>query len=277
LGRSGEAGESTAEQVLVETPAERSTSHWFEGAIDLAPLNLAAPTGLVLHFEATDNDDVSGPNMGRSSEVVLRVVSDSELRADLLRREQEVRQQFAALVKAQDELVTESRVLAASANNGNWPLEHVEQVIAAQKQQTQIGERTGALAQRLESMALEIFNNRLEEPDGPLAKRLTGAIVAPMRQLAEQEIPAAAENLAQARLAEPSHQRKSLLDETVGLQERIKSQMDDILNQLVQAEGYQEAINLLYEIEKAQGGVHEQTLKAREERIRRILEGNNRP
>jgi hypothetical protein len=42
---------------------------------------------------------------------------------------------------------------------------------------------------------------------------------------------------------------------------------------MVKSEGFQEAVNLLYEIQKAQTDVHEQTTKERQERIKRILEG----
>jgi hypothetical protein len=49
--------------------------------------------------------------------------------------------------------------------------------------------------------------------------------------------------------------------------------MKEILTHLVKSEGFQEAVNLLYEIQKAQTDVHEQTNKERQERIKRILEG----
>ena len=49
--------------------------------------------------------------------------------------------------------------------------------------------------------------------------------------------------------------------------------MQEILEHMVKSEGFQEAVNLLYEIQKAQTDVHEQTNKERQERIKRILEG----
>ena len=50
--------------------------------------------------------------------------------------------------------------------------------------------------------------------------------------------------------------------------------MKEILEHMVKSEGFQEAVNLLYEIQKAQTDVHNQTNKARQERIKRILEGS---
>jgi hypothetical protein len=49
--------------------------------------------------------------------------------------------------------------------------------------------------------------------------------------------------------------------------------MQEILRHMVKSEGFQEAVNLLYEIQKAQTDVHDQTNKERQDRIKRILEG----
>ena len=49
----------------------------------------------------------------------------------------------------------------------------------------------------------------------------------------------------------------------------------EILEHMVKAEGFQEAVNLLYEIQKAQTEVHDQPNKARQQRIKRILEGES--
>jgi hypothetical protein len=49
--------------------------------------------------------------------------------------------------------------------------------------------------------------------------------------------------------------------------------MREILRHMVRSEGYQEAVNLLYEIQKSQHDVYDRTLKERQERIKGILEG----
>ena len=52
--------------------------------------------------------------------------------------------------------------------------------------------------------------------------------------------------------------------------------MNEILTHMVKSEGFQEAVNLLYEIQKMQTDVHLQTDKERQERIRKILEGSGK-
>ena len=52
------------------------------------------------------------------------------------------------------------------------------------------------------------------------------------------------------------------------------AKMKEILEHMVKSEGFQEAVNLLYEIQKAQTDVHSQTTKEQQERIKRILEGD---
>jgi uncharacterized protein (DUF2344 family) len=64
----------------------------------------------------------------------------------------------------------------------------------------------------------------------------------------------------------------ALTDATVK-QQAIVEKMQQILTHMVKSEGFQEAVNLLYEIQKVQTDVHEQTNKERQERIKRILEG----
>ncbi len=56
------------------------------------------------------------------------------------------------------------------------------------------------------------------------------------------------------------------------LQKTIEK-MKQVLALMVKSEGYQEAVNLLYEIQKSQQDVLERTIQEQQERIKRILEG----
>ena len=76
------------------------------------------------------------------------------------------------------------------------------------------------------------------------------------------------------RQAAESQQRDEGLSEAIARQQAIVDKMQEILQHMVKSEGFQEAVNLLYEIQKAQTDVHEQTNRERQERIKRILEGS---
>jgi hypothetical protein len=249
----------------------------FEDAIELAPLKIPTGTGFSFRFEAADNDDISGPNVGRSSEFLVRVVTEEELRTDLLRREKEQRQEFERLVKNQDGLVTDSRALqAAVKDQANLTTEQKDQLLQYHKRQKLVGQNTGAIAERMAGIVIEVQNNRLEEEGGRLQTRLTKEIVEPMQAVAEELIPQAFALLDKTRRnAASPEERSAAIAEAIERQNEAAARMKEILEHMVKAEGFQEAVNLLYEIQKAQTEVNDQTNKARQERIKRILEGGN--
>lgn len=247
----------------------------FDDALELEPLMIPTGTGFNFHFAAADNDDVSGPNVGKSSDFLLRVVTEEELRTDLLRREKEQRQEFERLLKNQEDLLTDCRALLAGVKEAEnlTPLQK-DQLMQYQKRQKLVGQNTGAIAERFASIVIEVQNNRLEEEGGRLQARLVNDIITPMQEVASQMVPEAMQSLDRTRrqAAEAAARDEALSDAIVRQQEMVE-RMQEILRHMVKSEGFQEAVNLLYEIQKAQTDVHEQTTKERQERIKRILEG----
>jgi hypothetical protein len=247
-------------------------------AIELPSLKIPTGAGLSFRFEAADNDDVSGPNIGRSSEFLLRIVTEEELRTDLLRREKEQRIEFERLVKMQEELLTDSRVLqAGTKGQAALTADQKDALVQSHKRQKQVGQSTAAIAERMGAIVIEVQNNRLEEDGGRLQTRLTKEIVEPLQSVADELIPAALAGLDKTRREPAAAERDPALAETIRQQEAAVAKMKEILEHMVKSEGFQEAVNLLYEIQKAQTDVNEQTNKALQERIKRILEGGTPP
>src|SRR5438034_9741729 len=119
-------------------------------AIELPPLKIPTDTGLSFRFEAADNDDISRPNIGRSSEFLVKVVTEEQLRTDLLRREKEQRQEFERLLKSQEDLTTETKALAAAvAGQKELAEEQKLAIMAIQRRQKLVGTNTGTIAGRL--------------------------------------------------------------------------------------------------------------------------------
>jgi predicted DNA-binding protein len=88
-------------------------------------------------------------------------------------------------------------------------------------------------------------------------------------------IPAAVTGLDKVRRqSDAVADRDAALAETITQQTDTAAKMKEILEHMVKSEGFQEAVNLLYEIQKAQTDVHSQTTKEQQERIKRILEGD---
>ena len=263
-------------------PFERLKSEYgnpelaFDDAIELEPLAIPTGTGFNFHFAAADNNDVGGPGVGKSADLLLRVVTEEELRTDLLRREKEQRQEFERLAKNQEELLTDCRALLTGVKGAeNLTPQQKDQLMQYQKRQKLVGQNTGAIAERFASIVIEVQNNRLEEDGGRLQTRLENDIIGPMQEVAGQMIPEALQLLDRTRrqAAEPQ-ERDEGLSEAIARQQAILDKMQEILQHMVKSEGFQEAVNLLYEIQKAQTDVHEQTNRERQERIKRILEGS---
>lgn len=246
-----------------------------DSALELEPHNIPTGSGLTFHFASPDNDNISGPNLGKSSDFLVRVVTEEELRTDLLRREKEQRQEFERLVKGAEDLLTDTKALeAATREAASLSQEQKDQLMQMQKKQKVYATNTGAIAERMTSIAIEVDNNRLEEAEGKLKTRLQ-EIIKPLRELSDQDMLEVVQSLDQVRrqgnlLAD----RNKAVAESLAQQEKTIEKMQQVLALMVKSEGYQEAVNLLYEIQKGQQNVLDLTIKEQQERIRRILEGN---
>jgi hypothetical protein len=147
-----------------------------------------------------------------------------------------------------------------------------------QKRQKLLGTNVGAVGERIERLVVEIRNNHLEGDDAPLQKRLTQQIVEPLRSLAENEIPAAARGLDEARrLARQPEPRNGAFRRTIDGQRTIVERLREILENMEKTESYQEAVNLLYEIVKSQEDLKTRTVEAAQQRVRELTEEKQPP
>jgi hypothetical protein len=245
---------------------------------DLQPLQIPANSGLTFHIEADDNDNVSGPNTGKSYEFLVRVVTEEQLRADLLRREKEQRQEFERLLKNQEDALTDARALQASLTDvPAMDGDRTRSLIDIQRRQKLVETNTSTISQRLILFLIEAENNRLEEEGGPLHRRLNENVIQPMTEIWQLDSPEAVRSLDSVRMAANAADRDEALAKAIAQQEALAAKMREILVHMEKAEGYQEAVNLLYEIEKLQRNVYDLTEQELQERIRKFLEEGKSP
>lgn len=216
---------------------------------------------VVLHAEARDADDVSGPNIGQSPTVTLRLVSREELLAELNRREQEYRQDFERLVRTQEELLNEWLAAVAAPKSGGRDAAKAQVWIQMARRQRDYGARANAVRSQFEQILSEWRINQLAAPE--VEERLGRRIVAPMDVLHREKMPAAADGL--------EAMAKAWTDETqqatrLALQ-AVLADMKAILAGMVKWEGFQEAVTLLRDIQKMQRQVSEETDKRIEQAI----------
>jgi hypothetical protein len=246
---------------------------------DLGPLTIPPGVSISFFVEADDFNDVSGPGVGRSAVFVARVVTDAEFRANLLAREREQSLELGKRFKVQEELLTETKSLDAGTR-GAAELDgpQRDQLARIRKRQKAIGEDAAKIARQFEDMVVEIRNNRLEEQEpAPLSTRLRDRIIAPLWKVSTDEVDAALLALDQTTkvLAVPPERGKRL-GEVAAAQQRVVDRMKEILSQMEQAQGFQEAVNMLLEVQKAQEDVLKRTEQEKQDAIRRLLESNQK-
>ena len=242
---------------------------------ELKTLDLPTGITLTLRVLGEDNDEVTPDKQpGKSKERLLRVVTEEELRTDLLRREKEMREELSRLLELQEQLLTDCRALRAElGDEPSLTAKQKAKLLAIRRQQTLLGNNIDSVAERLDDFILEVLNNQLEEEGGPLQERLLTKVIRPLRTAVEVENHNAEVALDQARQAasQPT-ERNPALEKAAEEQAKIVEVLREVLVHMVKAEGYQEAVNALYQIEKAEKGVLEATKKSWQELIKRLLE-----
>lgn len=231
-----------------------------EMELPVESLEVAPGDRLTLHGQASDFDDISGPNVGQSLSASLRVVAEAELLAELARREQEYRYELEKLIQTQERVRADLLSWMADAGTAAAPAERALERL--HRQQKHIAMRTVGVEQQVAQIIQELEINRVLEPAG--RQRLGAGVAEPLADLGRHRMPAAVEAIA-ALGGEPSGAAASAVD---GRLAEIVAEMRRVLANMVKWEGFQEAVRLLRDIVELQGEVGEETQKALERRIR---------
>ncbi len=241
--------------------------------LELEPLKLLPGTSLRFVLQAVDNQP-GGVGLGKSREFLLRVVTEEELLADLLRREIDQRKSFQAAYDAQLEIVSQTRQLSAAGSNGVTAAQVLEQrqseLLGIHRGQRSVGTAIDAVAKRFEEFLVEVQNNRLDEetrkvdPNRTIEARFENEIIRPIRQLDQEQVSAAVRNLDNCRRNLNSPEAlAAAVSETTAIQESILERMRTILAAMEDSENYQEVVNKLLEIKRAEERMQQQ-LKQKE-------------
>jgi len=182
------------------------------------------------------------------------VVTEDEFRADLLRREQELRRIFEELYQGQKRILQRVRILrAGSAHTASEYQGMAAKLLVMEKDQRQAIRGITALAGSFTRILAEVQYNRLEQKDGRMQRRLTNGIIEPLRGLEQQDMLRAAGGFAalRAKLAGASAEVSGLA-QAEATQREIIARMAEILNQMVRSESFYEAVKALRNILKQQ-------------------------
>jgi len=219
-----------------------------------------------LMSEASDFDDVSGPNKGRSPEMTFRVVTVDELLAELARREQEFRQDFERLVDAQEQLRGRLLTLMGPYFERENPSELPEAVSNAERRQINIAGSVNVVRQQVEQVLSELRINQLATTAAE--ERLGKGILGPLTALVRRDFSIAADTIRQwSRNRNPENARK--IDDQ---QTKLLADMRAILANMIEWQGYQEAVNMLRDVLRLQNELRTETKEAVEQQGQGIFD-----
>ena len=244
-------------------PGTKSFARTFDWPVSTH--KLAEGDHLKLYARASDFDDIAGPNVGTSTPVSFRVVSREALLSELNRREHGYRQDFERILRRQEELYAQ---LLSAVDRSQQQDETLVRTNTRKQRLAQLARRQRDLAGQMNMLRLQ-FEQVLAElranqlSDATVEERLARRIAQPMGALAKTKMPDAADvltRLAQDINAETQQQAQ------VG-QEAVLQEMNQILANLIQWEGFQEALQLLREVLEMQEDVSEETEKRIEAEI----------
>jgi hypothetical protein len=242
--------------------------------LEVAAFEFEPGSHLAGWVEAVDNDTVSGPKTSRSAAFSLRIVSEQELRDELLRREQEQQMELERLLADQQGLEVDTRALLAELSS-DQPLNDAQRQVLSGIEQRQrlVASRTRTMISAFQQILAQVIHNRIEEPGGQMQRRISERIIAPLNELGRSTAPAAADQLDRARRVDSApDDRDDALVQAVNQQRLIIEQLRGVLRHMAKIEGYQEALNLLRQIINAQQRVRQQTRESLEQRIQDIFE-----
>jgi hypothetical protein len=265
-------------------------------------LELKPGQKLTLSVRARDAYDLGDqPHEGGSPRFQLDVVTESELRALLEKRELGLRQRFEAIYEkmlgvcdlldridlaasgaaAQDgassggEAPADGAAVDASAAAGDdelSPLRRRERDLSriggSRQSATQLAFETTGVAEGFDDILAELVNNRVDTEE--LNERLAHGIAEPLKHIGGELLPRFEEHLAalQAQRSADSPETARSLAASRTESREIAAAMKAALDRMLELEGYNELVELLRGIVADQDALREQTLEEQRQSVR---------
>jgi hypothetical protein len=257
---------------------------------------LKAGQKLTLAVKASDAYDLGEePHIGGSQRFLLDVVTPSELRALLEKRELGLRQRFEQIYERMvgvRELLDRIDLAAAAADADDTASEAGEgaaddaaraaggrvqerdraRIGGAQQSTTQLSFETAGVAEGFDDIVAELINNRVDTEE--LKQRLEQGISEPLKEVSGELLPRFEERLAEllrayetdaASAAEPLAAAKSEADAAL---EAMKA----VLDRMLELESYNELVELLRGIVADQEQIKQRTQEQQREKLRGLLD-----
>ncbi len=233
---------------------------------------------LTLSVQASDAYNLGeGPHVGSSQRFLLDVVTDSELRALLEKRELSLRQRFEAIY---EKMVGTRELLDRIETGAPTEVEEAERLRRRQRDHlriggcrqnaTQLSYETLGVAEGFDEIVAELVNNRVDTEE--LKTRLEQGISEPLRQIGGELLPVLETRLQQLLQGfDESVEVDTRLQQAKVQADVVVEAMKQVLDRMLELESYNELVELLRGIVAEQKQLHEQTIQERREKLRSIL------
>jgi hypothetical protein len=257
---------------------------------------------LSLNVKARDAYDLSeAPHEGSSQRFQLDVVTASELRALLEKRELGLRQRFEAVY---DKMVGVRELLdridlaakapdaddgsggetasadtpagvaqADSARTANRLAERdLSRVIGARQSGTEIAFETRGVAEGFDDIVAELINNRVDTEE--LKQRLEQGIAEPLKAISGEQLPKFAQRLQTLQTAIEADRQAATAPLTAAKLEAdaVAEAMKAVLDRMLELESYNELVELLRGIVEEQDQLKGKTQEQQREKLRELLQ-----
>lgn len=244
-------------------PGAREFRH--QARLALPSLGVAAGEKLRLWAQAGDTDP-AGPHVGKTNPAGLQVVTAEDFLNEMARRELELRREFEQLISQQRGVKEAIDQVLRDLAPGRTPSTVSGQRLASlQRRQESHATRVLALKRKFEQVLAEMRTSRVVRTGDET--RLSDRIAEPLGQLARGLMAQAAGGMGDLRREVGASQ----LEAAPLAQAEILRQMRLILANMLEWEGYREAVALLREIITQQQSVRTATMKAMEAQLDAIL------
>lgn len=238
---------------------------------------------LTLSVKAQDAYNLEqAPHIGSSQRFVLDVVTDSELRSILEKRELGLRQRFEAIHEkmiATRELLT--RIELEPKSDEGTPLAEEDKVLRRERDKlrvsgvlqniTQLTFETLGVAEGFEDIVIELENNRISTEE--LTERLQNNIAEPLHEVAKNLMPKLETQVLKLPAAlDEAHENTRVQSEAIIRSDVVIEAMQRILDRMLELESYNELVELLRGIVTEQKELNEATRARRLEKLRSLLD-----
>ncbi|MCA9230547.1 MAG: hypothetical protein KDA57_07845 [Planctomycetales bacterium] len=246
-------------------------------------LSLQPGQQLTLSVKARDAYNLQAePHIGSSQRFSLDIVTTSELRALLEKRELGLRQRFEAIYEKMvgtAELLTRIETEPATPQADTSEEDEQERrrerdrlrLSGALQNVTQLSFETLGVADGFGDIVLELMNNRVDTEE--LRQRLEGGIADPLREIATQQMTKLESLLQQleSSFAEQGDTKLPLAPARAQA-EAVSEAMKEVLDRMLELESYNELVELLRGILDEQQQLEDKTKELRREKLKGLLD-----